>query len=75
MLLLAGRIGKQSAHRLIYETAMRAVEQGQPLKAAIIGNREIMARLSPQEVEALFDYRQHLGQCAAMVDRVLAVGV
>jgi adenylosuccinate lyase len=75
MLLLAGRIGKQSAHRLIYETSMRAAEQGQPLQAAIIGNRQIMAHLSPPEVEALFDYHRHLGQCAAMVDRALAAGV
>ena len=71
MLALAARIGKQSAHTLVYETAMNAHSEGRGLKEAILENQQICAHLSTTEIEALFDYRQHTGQCGAMVDRVL----
>jgi adenylosuccinate lyase len=72
MLALAERIGKQSAHALVYETAMNTHTAGHGLKEAILNNPQICAHLSPEEIETLFDYRQHTGQCAAMVDQVLA---
>ncbi len=72
MLALAERIGKQSAHALVYETAMNAHTAGRGLKEAILGNPHICAHLSSKEIEALFDYRQHTGHCAEMVDQVLA---
>ena len=72
MLALAARIGKQSAHTLVYETAMNAHSAGRGLKEAILDNPQICAHLSTTEIEALFDYRQHTDQCGAMVDQVLA---
>ena len=72
MLALAARIGKQSAHTLIYEASMAAHAAGHGLKEAILDNSQICAHLSRDEIEALFDYRQHTGQCGAMVDQVLA---
>jgi adenylosuccinate lyase len=72
MLELAARIGKQSAHTLVYETAMHAHSAGRGLKEAILDNPQITAHLSTTEIESLFDYRQHTGQCGAMVDQVLA---
>jgi adenylosuccinate lyase len=72
MLALAARIGKQSAHTLVYQTAMNAYTTGHRLKEAILDNPQICAHLSATEIEALFDYRLHTGQCSAMVDRVLA---
>jgi adenylosuccinate lyase len=71
MLALAERIGKQSAHALVYETAMNAQTAGQSLKEAILGNPQICVYLPAKEIEALFDYRQHTGQCGLMVDQVL----
>jgi adenylosuccinate lyase len=72
MLALAARIGKQSAHTLVYETAMAAYSTGRGLKEAILGNPQMCAHLSRDEIESLFDYRQHTGHCGAMVDQVLA---
>jgi adenylosuccinate lyase len=71
MLALAARIGKQSAHTLVYETAMAAHATGRPLKEAILAHPQIRAHLSTAEIEALFDYQRHTGQCGTMVDRVL----
>jgi adenylosuccinate lyase len=72
MLALAARIGKQSAHELVYATAMEAHSSGHGFKEAILANPRIRSHLSTEEIEALFDYRQHTGQCAAMVERVLS---
>ncbi|GAC1393885.1 MAG: adenylosuccinate lyase [Ktedonobacteraceae bacterium] len=72
MLVLAGRMGKQSAHTLVYETAMQANSAGRSFKQAILDNPQIRTYLSSEEIEAFFDYRQHTGQCGAMVDQVLA---
>lgn len=71
MLALAAKIGKQSAHTLVYDTAMAAHAAGRPLRAAVLENTAICAHLAPAEIAALFDYRRHTGQCGAMVDRVL----
>ena len=72
MLALAEKVGKQSAHTLVYETAMRAHEAGQPLKDAILAEPAITAHLAPAAIEALFDYRRHVGLCGEMVDRLLS---
>ena len=71
MLALAARIGKQSAHTLVYETAMAAHSTGRGLKVAILDNPQIGTHLSTKEIESLFDYRRHTGHCGAMVDQVL----
>ena len=71
MLALAQKVGKQTAHDLVYATAMAAFEADRPLKEAILENEQIMTHLSAAQVEALFDYRQQLGLCPAFVDRVV----
>lgn len=72
MLALAKRTGKQSAHTLVYEIAMNARSAGRGFKAAILDNAQIRLFLTAEEIEAMFDYQRQTGQCAAMVDRVLA---
>jgi adenylosuccinate lyase len=71
MLALAHHVGKQTAHTLVYETAMRAHEAGQTLKEAVLENEIIARHLSDQELEGLFDYRLSVGLCPEFVDRVL----
>jgi adenylosuccinate lyase len=71
MLALAPHVGKQTAHTLVYDTAMQAYEAGRPLKEAVLENENIRLHLSDQEIEALFDYRLSVGLCPEFVDRVL----
>jgi adenylosuccinate lyase len=71
MLVLAQKIGKQTAHDMVYAAAMAAFEADRPLKEAILENEEIMAHLSVDEIEDLFDYRRQLGLCPELVDRVV----
>lgn len=71
MLTLAQKVGKQTAHDLVYNIAMAAFESGRPLKQALLDNSEITAHLSGEEIEQLFDYRQQVGLCPEFVDRVV----
>jgi len=71
MLALAEKTGKQSAHTLVYGVAMRATEAGRPLKEALLDEPAVTAHLAPEQIEALFDYRRHVGLCRELVDRVL----
>ena len=71
MLALAPRLGRDSAHKLIYELSILARERGQSLIEAVRSEPTIAARFSEAELLRLLDYAAHTGHCAAMVDRVL----
>jgi adenylosuccinate lyase len=70
MLSLSKKIGKQTAHDIVYTTAMAAFEANRPLKDAILENEQIKAHLTVEEIEHLFDYHRQLGLCPDFVDRV-----
>jgi adenylosuccinate lyase len=72
MLALAPKLGKQSAHALVYRVAMEATERGIPLRDAVLGEPEIVAQLGASGIESLVDVEHSTGCCAQMVDRVLA---
>lgn len=72
MLALAEKIGKQSAHRLVYESSLAAVRDDRTFREAVLGTPAIVAHFSEAEIESLLDYRGAAGHCGAMVDRVLA---
>ena len=74
MLALAKKLGKQTAHRLVYEAAMEAHEAKRPLKDVLSEKERIRRHLSAEEIEELFDYRQNIGLCRELVDRVLHLG-
>ena len=71
MLALARKIGKQSAHDLVYQVSMTAFENKRSLKSCIEENELVMAHLSLDEIESLFEYRNHLGFCPQFVDRTI----
>ena len=71
MLALSEHLGKQSAHKLVYNAAMRGHEAGIPLREAIENEPAISKHLSAKDLDALFDYANHTGASAALVDRVL----
>ncbi|TDI47365.1 MAG: hypothetical protein E2P02_03310 [Acidobacteria bacterium] len=73
MLALAKKVGKQTAHRLVYEVAMRAhqTEDGRSLKQALLESAAVREHLSEDAIESLLDYRANTGMCRELVDRVL----
>lgn len=72
MLALAQKIGKQTAHQIVYELAMRGVEQGMSFKQALLADARVTAQLSENEIDTLLDYRAHIGMIPQMIERVLA---
>lgn len=73
MLALARKIGKQTAHQIVYQASMAAFEAGRPLKEALLEEPRVREHLSVEEIEALFDYRQQVGLCPQFVDQVVAL--
>jgi len=71
-LALAPKLGKQSAHALVYSIAMNAADQGVPLREAVLVEPRIVAVLGMEEIAQLFDLGHGTGCCAEMVDCVLS---
>jgi adenylosuccinate lyase len=70
---LSCRLGKQTAHRLVYEASMAAVEKGIPLRDAL-RDSPAAPHLADADLDRLFDLRNSLGHTTDFVDRVLAMG-
>jgi adenylosuccinate lyase len=71
MLMLAKKLGKQSAHQLILEISQKAPKEGVQFKQALIDHPKISALLTPAEIDSLFDLEQSTGMCADMIDQVI----
>lgn len=73
MFLLGKKIGKQSAHTLIYEASMGCTGSNQAeLLNRLMTYPEVNAFFSRDELEGAIDPRQHTGLSGAIIDRVLA---
>jgi adenylosuccinate lyase len=71
MLALAEKVGKQTAHQIVYEASMRGVERGASFKDALLIDERVTVHLSEKEIDALLDYRAHIGMIPQMVEQVL----
>jgi adenylosuccinate lyase len=71
MRALGDRIGKHSAHRLVYEATMAGRERRVGLKAALLADPLISEHLTPEEIERCLDPANALGAAPAFVDRVV----
>jgi adenylosuccinate lyase len=73
MLSLASHMGRDAAHRLVYDLSIAARADGRTLLEAVRTDRAIAALLDSAAIDAVLDVASHTGQCAGMVDRVLAI--
>ncbi len=71
MLALGEKIGKQTAHEVIYEIAMTATESGLPFREALIADDRVAAHLSPDEIDSLLDPASYVGEAPALVEAVV----
>ncbi len=72
MLALGQRMGKQTAHGVVYEVTQLARTGGRSVRAVLAERPDVTALLDPGELDGLLDPANHLGSCGAAVDRVLA---
>jgi adenylosuccinate lyase len=66
---LTERIGKHSAHEVVYAAAMNGIEADQDFRTALRADARLDA-ISDAELDALLEVRASLGSCAAFADRV-----
>ena len=71
MLKLAETIGRNGAHDLVYEAAMKAVDGLGSFRELLLADPRISAVLTPEAVDELLDPAAYTGLAGAFVDRVV----
>jgi adenylosuccinate lyase len=69
MRALADRVGKHTAHDMVYAAAMEGIGRGQDFRTALRADPRLDA-ITDAELDRLLDVRAALGSCGAFVDRV-----
>ena len=72
MFAIADSVGKQTAHEIVYEASMEAVERGVAFQEILMENRKLHGLFTSEELAALLDPGAYLGLAASIVERVLA---
>tara|TARA_B100001093_G_scaffold74515_1_gene65255 strand:- start:1162 stop:2505 length:1344 start_codon:yes stop_codon:yes gene_type:complete len=72
MLALGEKIGKQTAHEVVYEIAMDSFEKEIPFKDALNGDERVSNNLTSQEIGSLLDPVAYIGESEKIVDDVLS---
>jgi adenylosuccinate lyase len=71
MFALAGKLGKQTAHELVYNIAMHGLSEGMTFQRALMENSQVRAALPAEELNSLLDPTTYIGLAPEIVDRVL----
>jgi adenylosuccinate lyase len=71
MFFLGETIGKQTAHQIIYETAMKAKETNQPLLDLLMVHKEIAGKFKCEDLEKTIDPRKHVGMSQELTRRTI----
>ena len=72
MFVLSDKIGKQTAHELVYAASMHGIESGISFERALMENKQVSGALSTAELRAALDPTTYTGNAPAIVERVLA---
>ena len=72
MFKIAANVGKQTAHEIVYKTAMKAVEQGLTFREVLLNREELVGVLNSEDIDELLDPITYIGMATSMVDRVLS---
>jgi len=67
---VAGKLGRQKAHDVVYEVAMRSFETGEKFGEALKNNEALKEVIEPSEIDELLDPSAYVGLCGHFVDAV-----
>lgn len=71
MFALGEYIGRQTAHDVVYEAAMRAVEERRRFRDVLLADPRVAAHLTADALDALLDPERYTGLAGEQVDLVL----
>ncbi len=71
MFALSGKVGKQTAHELVYEASMHGLEQHMTFEQALMQNDRVRGALTEAELQAVLDPTTYIGRAPEIVDEVL----
>lgn len=72
MFELSEKVGKQTAHELVYEASMHGIEHGVRFEEALMQDKRVAAALAPAELRKVLDPATYVGLAPQIVDEVLA---
>ncbi|WP_409308329.1 adenylosuccinate lyase [Pectobacterium sp. B1J-3] len=71
MFEIGKRLGKQTAHHLVYECSMAAFENNQPFKSVLLAHPVLSEQLTSAELEEWLNPANYLGSAPQKVDDVI----
>lgn len=71
MFEIGKRLGKQTAHHLVYENAMQAYEQNRPFKSVLLEDPRLNKHFTESELDNWLDPINYLGSAAEKVEQVI----
>ncbi len=71
MFELGKRLGKQTAHHIVYECSMQAFEQDTPFKTVLLNHPALLEHLTKEELEEWLNPVNYLGSAPQKVDVVI----
>jgi 3-carboxy-cis,cis-muconate cycloisomerase len=64
MLALGRSVGRGEAHDIVYQAGMKAFEEGRHLRACLEERADVMAHLTREDLDTLFDYGRYTGSAS-----------
>jgi adenylosuccinate lyase len=71
MFALSDKVGKQTAHDLVYEASMHGIEQGVTFERSLMENKKVRDALTADELRAALDPTTYVGLAPQIVERVV----
>ncbi len=70
--VLAKKIGKMRAHQILEGASRNAIEEKRHLRDVLVANSEVLAHLSKDDIEGLFEPLNYTGVAGQFIDRAIS---
>ena len=69
--MLSDKVGKPTAHELVYEASMHGIEKGVTFERSLMENKKVRQAMSEDELRAALDPTTYAGHAPQIAERVL----
>ncbi len=71
MIKLGSKIGRMDAHHVVYENAMKAVDESRGIESCLLEDSRVTSIMSAEEIHATLQPKNYTGMSGKMVDKVI----